>query len=252
MRHSNDRRRRILDLVSTGEEDVDALARRFGVSASTIRRDLAGLSRSGAITRTYGGAVLAHRAPEQTLPDRERIQSSAKEAIARAAAGVIQDGDSVLLDSGSTVGALGHCLANATVRVVTGNLPLVPVLVQRGFQVTILGGDVRSISMGVVGSLAELVLRRLTVDKVFLGADGVIAGRGLCEASPEQCALKELMMAQAGSVFVLADSSKLGQATQQCWAPISKPWTLITDAKASEAQLQPFLSRPEITVLRAR
>lgn len=251
MGHSNDRRQQILDLVSNGVEDVDALARRFGVSASTIRRDLAGLSRSGAITRTYGGAVLAHRAPEQTLPAREGIQRSAKEAIGRMAADVIRDGDSILLDSGSTVGALGLYLTNATVRVVTSNLPLVPVLVQRGIAVTILGGDVRSISMGVVGSLAELVLRRLTVDKVFLGADGVVAGRGLCEASPEQCALKELMVAQAGSVFVLADSSKLGQATQQCWAPISKAWTLITDGAADEAQLQPFLARPEVSVLRA-
>ncbi len=251
MRPSEDRRQRILDLVSSGEEDVDALAQRFGVSASTIRRDLAGLSRSGVITRTYGGAVSAQRAPEQTLLAREQIHRRAKAAIGRAAAAAIEDGDSILLDSGSTVGALGCCLTNRKVRVVTSNLPLVGMFIQRGIEVTVLGGAVRSISMGVVGSLAEMVLRRLTVDKVFLGADGVVAGRGLCEASPEQCALKELMMAQATQVFVLADSSKLGRANQQCWAPLSKPWTLITDAAAGEAQLKPFYRQVGVDVLLA-
>lgn len=251
MRQSNDRRRQILDLVAAGVEDVDDLARRFGVSASTIRRDLAGLSRSGAVTRTYGGAVPAARSPEQTLLARERIHRGAKEAIARRSLAMIQDGDVILLDSGSTVGALGRILADPSISVVTSNLPLAPLLVQRGIGVTVLGGEVRSISMGVIGPFAELVLRRMTVDKVFLGADGVVAGRGLCEATAEQCALKELMMAQANSVFVLADSSKLGRVTQQCWAPISRSWTLITDDEAGEAQLRPFLDRPEITVVKA-
>jgi len=251
MRPSKDRRQRILDLVSSGEEDVEALAQRFGVSSSTIRRDLAGLSRSGAITRTYGGAVSAHRAPEQTLLAREQINRIAKAAIGRAAAGTIEVGDSILLDAGSTVAALARCLVDKTMRVVTGNLALVPMFIQRGVDVTVLGGEVRAISMGVVGPLAEMVLRRLSVDKVFLGADGVVAGRGLCEASAEQCALKELMMAQATEVFVLADSSKLGRATQQCWAPLSKPWTLVTDAHATESQLKPFRKQPDVDILQA-
>ncbi|HXP97330.1 MAG TPA: DeoR/GlpR family DNA-binding transcription regulator [Telmatospirillum sp.] len=251
MKRSKDRRQQILELVAAGEEDVDALARQFGVSASTIRRDLAELSLSGAITRTYGGAVLARQAPEQTLLAREQTNRAAKEAIARVAAERIEDGDCVLLDAGSTVSALGVALCHKTVRVVTCNLSLVPALVQSGVDVIVLGGHVRSISMGVVGSLAEMTLRRLTVDKVFLSADGVVAGRGLCEASAEQCALKELLMAQATQVFVLADSSKLGRADQQCWAPISKPWTLVTDAAATDTQLKPFTKQPGVTILQA-
>ncbi len=122
MKRSEDRRRRILDLVSSCEEDVDALAHQFWVSASTIRRDLADLSQSGAIMRTYGGAVLAHQAPEQPLLAREQLNRAAKEQIGRRAAATIEDGDSILLDAGSTVAALGRCLGNRKVRVVTSNL----------------------------------------------------------------------------------------------------------------------------------
>jgi DeoR family fructose operon transcriptional repressor len=219
------------------------------VSSSTIRRDLASLSRTGTITRTYGGAVLAPPVPEQTLSIRERTNRAAKESIARAALDLIEDGDCLLLDAGSTVEALGRLLVHRRVRVVTSNLPLVPLLIHRGIEVTVLGGTVRPISMGVVGPLAEMVLRRLTVDKAFLGADGVVAGRGLCEARPEQCALKELMMAQAGTVTVLADSSKIGQPSQQYWARIPGRWTLVTDSGATEDMLKPFLRLPSVRVL---
>lgn len=252
MTRTSQRRQRILDLIGTGEEDVDLLADALGVSASTIRRDLAVMSEQGVITRTYGGAVLAHAQPEQTLSAREHLHRTAKDAIAQAAAARIADGDSVLLDAGSTTGALGRLLPGKQLRVITGNLPLVPVLANEpDIDLMVLAGTVRPISMGVVGPLAELVLRRLSVDKVFLGADGVVAGRGLCEATPEQISLKELMAAQAAEVFVLADASKLGRATQNFWAPLARRWTLITDASATDAQLEPFARLPLVTVIRA-
>lgn len=250
MTRTSQRRQRILDLIGTGEEDVDLLAEALGVSASTIRRDLAVMSEQGVITRTYGGAMLAHALPEQTLSAREHLNRGAKEAIAQAAADRIQDGDSVLLDAGSTTGALGRLLPGRRLRVVTGNLPLVPVLANEpGLDLMVLAGTVRPISMGVVGPLAELVLRRMSVDKVFLGADGVVAGRGLCEATAEQISLKELMAAQAAEVFVLADASKLGRATQSFWAPLARRWTLITDSSATDAQLEPFTRLPLVTVI---
>lgn len=233
-------------------EDVDQLAEQLGVSASTIRRDLAVMSEAGIITRTYGGAVLAHAQPEQPLLTREQINAAAKNAIAAAAAALIEDGDTILLDSGSTTGALGRRLVGRSVRVVTSNLSLVPILANDpSVDLVVLGGSVRPISMGVVGPLAEMILRRLTVDKAFLGADGVVAGRGLCEASPIQTALKELMMAQAGEVFVVADASKLGRTSQQYWAPLPRTWTLITDGAAEAEQLNPFRSLAGVRVIGA-
>lgn len=252
MSRTSTRRQSILDLIATGEEDVEVLARRLDVSASTIRRDLAVMSDQGMVTRTYGGAVLARAQPEEALSTRETLNRAAKDAIARAAAALIDDGDTVLLDAGSTVGALGRGLPGRRLRVVTSNLALVPALANApGLELMVLAGTVRPISMGVVGPLAEQVLRRLSADKVFLGADGVVAGRGLCEATPEQIALKELMAAQAAEVFVLADASKLGRATQNFWAPLPGRWTLITDSSATEAQLEPFSRLPLVRVIRA-
>lgn len=252
MSRTNRRRQRILELIGTGEEDVDVLAGLLEVSASTIRRDLAVMSEEGRITRTYGGAVLAHPQQEETLSAREHENRAAKEAIARAAAARISDGDRVLLDAGSTVLALGRLLAVRPLHVVTGNLPLVPLLANSPLlDLVVLAGAVRPISMGVIGPLAEQTLRRITVDKAFLGCDGLVAGRGLCEASAEQTALKELMAAQAAEVFVLADATKLGRASQQFWALMPRRWTLITDAGASDEQIAPFSRQPGIQVVRA-
>lgn len=252
MSRTKRRRQHILELIGAGEEDVDRLARALDVSESTIRRDLAVMSDEGMVTRTYGGAVLARAQPEQALSTREHLNRSAKDSIARAAAALIEDGDSVLLDSGSTVGALGRLLPSRKLRVVTGNLALVPVLANApDVDLVVLGGTVRPISMGVMGPLAEQTLRRVTVDKVFLGADGVVAGRGLCEARAEQTALKELMIAQAAEVFVLADASKLGRANQQFWAPLPPGWTLITDSFATEEQLAPFVRLATVRIIRA-
>ncbi|RAI44607.1 DeoR/GlpR family DNA-binding transcription regulator [Rhodoplanes roseus] len=250
MRRRREREQHILDLIRAGEENVEELARRLDVSLSTVRRDLHRLSSSGAVTRTYGGAILSRPAPEATLSSREHINLQAKQAIAAAAARLVEDGDSVLLDVGSTVEALGLRLKDRRLSIVTNNLALLPVFaISDEIALTVLGGNVRSISMGTFGPLAELAVRRLTADKLFLGADGVVAGRGLCEATQEQVALKEAMVQQAASVFLLADASKLGSAHQPAWLPLNRPWTLVTDSGATEEQLQPFRELPGVTVV---
>jgi DeoR/GlpR family transcriptional regulator of sugar metabolism len=237
MRQRRTRRDAILDAIAGGDADVDSLAARFGVSASTIRRDLQHLSAQRAIARTYGGAMLA--APEQSLRAREGQNRAAKAAIAAAALAQVAEGETLILDGGSTVEALGLLLRGRRQRVITNNLPLIPALTDGpGMELVVLGGTVRPISMGTTGPLAEQALRQMTADKVFTSADGVVAGRGLCEATLEQVALKALMTQQAAEVFVLADASKLGRAGQPCWAPLRPGWTLVTDAP--EAACAPF------------
>lgn len=251
MSRTRSRRQRILEVLTRGASDVDGLAGLLAISPSTIRRDLATMAEEGRITRTYGGAVLAHAQPEHTLSAREDENRAAKDAIARAAAALIADGDRVALDAGSTVGALGRLLAGRALHVITSNLPLAPILANAPpLELTVLGGAVRPISMGVVGPLAELAMRRLTVDKAFLGCDGVVAGRGLCEASADQTSLKELMMEQAAEIYVLADASKLGRADQPHWALTPARWALITDAAATDEQIEPFRRR-HVRVIRA-
>ncbi len=235
------RRALLLDLLRQGEVDVDGVARRFGVSASTVRRDLRHLAEAEGVTRTYGGALLTRPADEETLRQRETVNGPQKEAIARAALACLAEGDSLILDAGSTVAALARLLVGRHHRVVTNNLMLVPMLAEApGVEVTVLGGPVRAASMSTVGHAAAEAMRRVTAAKLFTGADGVVVGRGLCEASPEQTALKEIMMAQAREVFVLADASKLARAGQPHWAPLPPRWTLVTDAAADADQCRAF------------
>lgn len=235
------RRALLLDLLRRGEVDVDDVAKRFDVSASTVRRDLRHLAEAEGVTRTYGGAVLTRPADEQSLRQRETVNGPQKEAIARAALACLADDDSLILDAGSTVAALARLLVDRRHRVVTNSLILVPMLAEApGIHLTVLGGAVRTTSASTSGHQAVEAMRRVTADKLFTGADGVVAGRGLCEASPEQAALKETMMAQARDVYVLADASKIARASQQHWAPLPPRWTLVTDAAADEDQCSAF------------
>lgn len=246
------RRKAILNIVSREEANVEALSRHFKVSESTIRRDLAELAESGRILRTYGGAALPlTHLPESTVNERIGTNRAQKDAIGRLAASLVQDGDTLILDGGTTTAALAtHLHGKRNLHVVTNNLMALPTLsMEEGIAVTLLGGTLRKVSMGTVGALAELTLSRMTADKLFLGADGLVAGRGLCEANMDQVALKCKMIEQAAEVIVLADASKLGFAGQQAWAPLERPWTLVTDTGASPKQLVPFRELPNVTVL---
>src|SRR6202012_4626129 len=120
-------------------------------------------------------------------------------------------------------------------------LALLPFFVRApAIELIVLGGTLRSTSMGTTGPLAHEALRRLSADRAIMSADGVVSGRGLCEADLDQVALKSLMMQQARDLIVLADSGKLGRAEQSAWAPLPSRWTLVTDAGAPEAQRQSF------------
>jgi DeoR family fructose operon transcriptional repressor len=236
---SKERHARLLEALNAGEIDVDDLARRFDVSASTVRRDLQHLSRHNAVRRTYGGAILTGQAAETTLEQRLAVQGKQKQAIACAAAELIQDGETLILDAGSTVAAFGRLLLQRRLRVITNNLALLPFLAKApSIDLVVLGGALRTTSMSTMGPLAHDALRRMTADRAIMSADGVVSGRGLCEADLEQVALKSLMMEQAKDVIVLADAGKLGRAEQSAWAPLPPRWTLVTDAGASEEQRQ--------------
>lgn len=234
---SKERRARLLDALNAGEIDVDDLALHFDVSASTVRRDLQYLSRNNAVHRTYGGAILTGHVAEATLDQRLSVQGKQKQAIARAAVGLIEDGETLILDAGSTVAAFGRLLLQRKLRIITNNLALLPFLAKApSIDLVVLGGHLRTTSMSTMGPLAVDALRRMTADRAIMSADGVVHGRGLCEADLEQVALKSLMMQQAKDVIVLADAGKLGRAEQDAWAPLPSRWTLVTDDGSSDDQ----------------
>ncbi|WP_154792568.1 DeoR/GlpR family DNA-binding transcription regulator [Occultella kanbiaonis] len=248
------RREEILERASEmGLASVEDLAARFRVTASTIRRDLAQLSRSGQLARTYGGAIPPGEHTETSLLQREHESFDAKSAIARWAAEQVQPGESILLDAGSTVALLARRLpALEGVSVTTASVPVINLLRSRPeLALTCLGGRLRELSAAFVGPLTELALERLTFDRLFLGTDGVAADGSICEAELDQTRLKELMARRSRRIYVLAHSAKLGQAPFNSWARIDGPWTLVTDDGADPDFLEVFRATGRDVVIAA-
>jgi DeoR/GlpR family transcriptional regulator of sugar metabolism len=175
MRTSRRRQEEIVHLATTtGLASVDELSARFAVSSSTIRRDLARLQSLGRLARTFGGATAIGSASEDAVRHRLQEAFDAKRDIARWAAQQIRPGETIALDTGSTVAALAHQLRLARdVTVATTSLRAMQELSGTGsVHVECLGGTLRRLSEGLVGPLAEMALERMTFDRAFLGADG--------------------------------------------------------------------------------
>ncbi|WAB92680.1 DeoR/GlpR family DNA-binding transcription regulator [Pseudomonas citronellolis] len=246
-----DRQRAILDLVRHRDTSVEELGAALGVSEATVRRDLSLLAQQRRLVRTHGGAtaLIGTHEPEASLEERNASHREEKVAIARAAAAHIREGDSIFLDSGTTCAALAaHLRTLQNLHVITNNLLALTALANApGVRITLIGGDLRSTGMSTFGPLAELSLSRLSFDRAFLGADGVVAGFGLCEASAQQAYLKECVIRRAAEVYILADAEKLGRARQQHWTPLEREWRLITSTP-DERTLEPFRQLPMATV----
>nr|WP_281377642.1 DeoR/GlpR family DNA-binding transcription regulator [Saccharopolyspora hordei] len=189
--------------------------------------------------------------PEASLRQRVGEEFEAKRAIARWAARQLAAGETVLLDAGSTTGALAHELRNgpALTVVTTGMTALQELASAEAVTVECLGGVLRPKSQGFIGPLAEAALERRTFDRVFLGADGVTAEDGICEADIRQTRLKELMARRSDRVYVLVHAAKIGRRPFHAWAPLPPKWTLVTDVSAAEADLEPFRARGVEVVL---
>lgn len=251
-RGSKARRAEIVRLArSTGLASVEELSAQFGVTASTIRRDLGLLTDQGLIARTYGGAIALKRHPESSLRQRAQQGFDAKHAIARWAARQVQPGETILLDAGTTVGAMGEYLGRVRdLTVFTSGLTALEALADaNAVRVECIGGTLRHLSQGFVGPLAEATLERLTFDRAFLGADAVTAEFGICEAELEQTRLKELMMQRASELYVLAHADKLGRRPFHAWAPIPAGTTLVTDSAATDEQIRVF-EKADVNVVR--
>jgi DeoR/GlpR family transcriptional regulator of sugar metabolism len=234
------RRRELVRLMQSGASvSTAAMAERFGVSPMTIRRDLKALEESGAAIRSYGGAVAAQRITfEFEFDERRRSRLPEKRRIGRAAAGMIRDGQTVFLDTGTTTLELARALAARHVQclVATSSLVVAGELWSRdGIELLLLGGRVRRGSPDLVGPATELMLDRLTADLAFIGADAIAPGRGSFADDAEAARVAERMAAHARRVVVVADTSKLGATAPFLAVPTEGIHELITDAAAHPA-----------------
>lgn len=221
----------LLAAVRSGEVGIQQLADQFGVSPSTIRRDLTELAREGHVVRTYGGALDTGHAVERTLREKDASYADEKNAVARAAAELVQDGDVVLLDAGTTTGRLARHLTDRDgLTVVTNGLTVLLALADSpDVEVVVLGGRLRYPNEAILGPTVEQQLRHITPDRVFLGADGITTERGICSPTLEQAQLKHAMLHAGRESYVLVDHSKVGQAPFSYWSPLDRDHTVVVD-----------------------
>ncbi len=212
---ADERQARIAEHVSVhGRARIGELAELFGVTEPTIRKDLTALQEQGLLKRTHGGALAIHPNIDRELTGRQTTNPSAKEAIARACLGLLRDGDSVFLDSGTTVEALARALAQDTrglrLSVLTSSLGVALSLADvRDIDCVLLGGQVRRVDGSLVGPLALENLQRFTFSVAFLGVSG-FSELGVSVGSLAEAAIKEAVIERARSVVVPMDRTKVG------------------------------------------
>jgi DeoR/GlpR family transcriptional regulator of sugar metabolism len=248
------RRRQIYEWISeAGECSIEELVQRCGVSGMTIRRDLQVLAEEGRVLRTHGGAAMAERVSfEFEFLRQVRENQAAKEAIAVLAAAQVKDGESVMLDSGTTTLQIAkHLRGKRGLTVITSSLPNAAQLqYDQHIEVLLLGGRLRASSPDLVGALTEANLETLRADVAFLGADAIDRQGAVYQHSPEIARMLTRMAASAGRVFVVADGLKLDRTALWRFGRLADWAALITDSSADRSVLA-MLKKSGARVLKA-
>lgn len=210
---------------------VTELALELKVSEMTVRRYLDKLEQRNLIQRTHGGAYTGSEMTEVDYRIRETVRQDEKAAIGRLANSLIQPGESVYIDAGSTAAFLALSIDESKrITVVTHSLVVAQTLEQNDTVETILlGGKVHGATHSVIGPIAEETLRQFKFNKAFLGTSGVNVRHGLTQSTLDEIPIKKAVAANAGEVIVIADSSKLNRDVLVLFLNISQIDILITD-----------------------
>jgi DeoR family glycerol-3-phosphate regulon repressor len=205
----------IVDAVNAASTiSTDELVRMLGVSAETVRRDLALLEERGAIRRVHGGAAtVAPRGEEPSYTERAGIHRPAKTAMARLAAGLLESGQTVTIDIGTSAVEVARAIPHGwRGTVATPSLLVAVELAGRpGIEVLVSGGRVRAGDLACSNAHAKAMFADLYADIAFIGSGGVDAGAGLTDYHLDEVDARRTIIANSARSFILADSSKLGQ-----------------------------------------
>ncbi len=210
---NHERRSRLLDIIRIrGFAALEELVRELGVSESTVRRDLDALEDQGSARRTHGGVLYSGGMPRLAeFDERQPANWAAKRAIAVTAASVIEDGETVLLDGGTTTYEVARLLVGRSLQVVTNSLPVANLFASEArTDLVLLGGYVSPRTGVCLGPYANELLGRLHVTTTVLSAAGV-SEEGLFNAHLLLAETEQAMLKAAGRVMVVADSSKFGR-----------------------------------------
>ncbi|WP_438347502.1 DeoR/GlpR family DNA-binding transcription regulator [Paenibacillus sp. FA6] len=233
-----ERRQTILaQLDIDGKVQVHALAKLFNVSTETIRRDLDRLEKEERLRKVYGGAVrMRSEITEPEFLKRSQMHQNEKQNIGKLAASLIEDGETVMLDNGTTtLEIMRHLKDRADVTVITNFVPILTCALEE-FKGTVIfaGGEVNASNQAATGAIAHHLLDQFKVNKAFISAGGVSLSDGITEYNLDEALLSRKMMQRAEESILVVDHSKFGVTTFAQISPIEHISMIVTDSGCSK------------------
>ena len=237
---TEERHTRIMEALSKQKSlEISELCSLLNVSESTVRRDLLILDEAGLLNKVRGGAMAIGEnflAVEHNIAEKQTLYVEEKTAIARYAASLIEDGDFIFLDAGTTTEKMIGFIPSKSVTFVTNAFISAKELAARGFDVLITAGEVKASTEAIVGTEAVITLSHYNFTKCFMGTNGISIHGGFSTPDKSEADVKETAMFRSREAFVLADSSKFGKVTANMFSDLAKA-KIITDKVTNKKYL---------------
>jgi DeoR/GlpR family transcriptional regulator of sugar metabolism len=240
-----ERDERLVSFVrARGTTTVAALSREMGVGPSTVRRDLQRLAADGRLVRTYGGATLVERPSDAPLPQPIRARDE-KRRVAAAAAALVQDGQTIVVTSGSTAIEFTRQLVDRRdLTVITNSLDVAAVLVDcEGIQLVVLGGVSRPRMHSLLGHLTEQACREMRADTLFMGIGAISLELGLMNDDMPEILTDRALRSMAASVVVMADSGKFDLVAPALVFGLEEVDVIVTDSGVRQEVVDDLTAR---------
>ncbi|HSQ25765.1 MAG TPA: DeoR/GlpR family DNA-binding transcription regulator [Anaerolineales bacterium] len=231
---SYERQRDLIRLVERkGRLSVAQICEQFNVSEATARRDLETLTEQGLIQRVHGGAILIrHAEPEEPVLRRSNEQEAEKERIGRAAAALIQEGETVFLGSGTTVLQVAQHFGTSKNTVITNSLPVINLLSgNENITLIALGGILRDSELSFIGHITEQAVSELRADKVIIGIRAISLDHGLTNDYLPETLTDRAILNAGRKIIIVADHTKCDVVSTAYVAPLTSIDLLVTDEK---------------------
>jgi DeoR family transcriptional regulator, fructose operon transcriptional repressor len=239
-----ERRSKILEFVnSNSRADIGELAEILSATEATIRRDLAFLEGQGLVYRAHGG-VLRREQPSiwqtTTLDDRMGQHLEEKNRIAHFMLQLIHDGDSIMIDGGSTNLQIAKQLCNKKNLLIVSNSPFIgdAIIAGKGNKVILTGGELLKETNSLIGCNAQSSLEQYRTDKAIIGMSGITIEEGCFSAIPEEAVIKRIMSMNSRETIVVADSSKIGTRAFCFVCDFSQIDKLVTDKNIKKSAIE--------------
>jgi DeoR family fructose operon transcriptional repressor len=232
-----------------GTVSASFLVHELKSSVSTIRRDIDELDREGRVSKVYGGATapgsLSYETTERTNDEKYSLNVEAKDAIGRYAASLVEPGDFVYIDTGSTTECLVNHLEQVDATYVTNSTTTAQKLVRKGFRTLMLGGELKGSTDALFGpgAIASLELYHFT--KGFWGCNGVTRAQGFTTPDINEAQVKRLAMERTGMRYVLCDADKIGRVAPITFAKFS--FAVLVTYELSNEQYKKFSNVVEVS-----